>query len=119
MKQRVIFASAIVHRPPVLVVDEPMVGLDPRSMRIVKTLLREEATAGASIFLSTHTLSVAEEIADRIGIIYRGQLQFLGTMDELRNRVRQDNSSLEDLFLSLTAESADKATADVEKSERV
>lgn len=104
MKQRVIFAAAIVHRPPVLVVDEPMVGLDPRSMRIVKTLLRDEATAGASVFLSTHTLSVAEEIADRIGIIYHGRLQFLGTMDELRSQVRRESTSLEDLFLSLTSE---------------
>lgn len=103
MKQRVIFASAIVHKPAVLVVDEPMVGLDPRSMRIVKTLLRNEATAGASVFLSTHTLSVAEEIADRIGIIYHGRLQFLGTMAELREKVQQVDSNLEDLFLSLTA----------------
>ncbi len=104
MKQRVIFAAAIVHRPPVLVVDEPMVGLDPRSMRIVKTLLRDEATAGASVFLSTHTLSVAEEIADRIGIIYHGRLQFLGTLDELRTQVQEEGSNLEDLFLSLTSE---------------
>lgn len=104
MKQRVIFASAIVHRPSVLIVDEPMVGLDPRSMRIVKTLLRDEATAGSSVFLSTHTLSVAEEIADRIGIIFQGKLQFLGTLEELRERVKQQDSNLEDLFLSLTSE---------------
>ena len=110
MKQRVIFASAIVHRPSVLVVDEPMVGLDPRSMRIVKTLLRDEAKAGASVFLSTHTSSIAEEIADRIGIISKGELQFLGTLDEMRNRVRQADSSLEDLFLSLTSGEAGAAT---------
>ena len=102
MKQRVIFASAIVHRPPVLVVDEPMVGLDPRSMRIVKTLLREEVANGCSIFLSTHTLSVAEEIADRIGIIFQGKLQFLGTIQELRNELNHAGSNLEDMFLSLT-----------------
>ena len=115
MKQRVIFASAIVHKPAVLVVDEPMVGLDPRSMRIDKTLLRNEATAGASVFLSTHTLSVAEEIADRIGIIYHGKLQFLGTMSELREKVQQVDSNLEDLFLSLTAsvESPDGTDASV------
>lgn len=107
MKQRVIFASAMVHSPPVLVVDEPMVGLDPRSMRIVKTLLREQATSGAAVFLSTHTLSVAEEIADRIGIIDHGKLQFLGTMQELRQKVQQADSNLEELFLSLTAEAAD------------
>lgn len=103
MKQRVIFASAMVHDPRVLVVDEPMVGLDPRSMRIVKTLLRDKAAAGASVFLSTHTLSVAEEIADRIGIIYQGELQFLGTLQELRD-LQQSDSNLEDLFLSLTSE---------------
>ncbi len=106
MKQRVIFAAAMVHDPPVLIVDEPMVGLDPRSMRIVKTLLRDQATAGASVFLSTHTLSVAEEIADRIGIIYQGKLRFLGTLDELRDERKQDGSNLEELFLSLTAEVA-------------
>ena len=94
----------MVHDPPVLIVDEPMVGLDPRSMRIVKTLLRSQATAGASVFLSTHTLSVAEEIADRIGIIYQGRLQFLGTLDELRHERKQDESNLEELFLSLTAD---------------
>lgn len=104
MKQRVIFASAMVHNPSVLVVDEPMVGLDPRSMRIVKTLLRTQASNGAAVFLSTHTLSVAEEIADRIGIIYQGKLQFLGTLSELRQKVQQEHSSLEELFLSLTAE---------------
>ena len=103
MKQRVIFASAMVHDPRVLVVDEPMVGLDPRSMRIVKTLLRDKAAGGASVFLSTHTLSVAEEIADRIGIIYQGELQFLGTLQELR-QLQQSDSNLEDLFLSLTSQ---------------
>lgn len=108
MKQRVIFAAAIVHRPSVLVVDEPMVGLDPRSMRIVKTLLRDEARAGASVFLSTHTLSVAEEIADRIGILYQGKLQFLGTLSELKQRVQSTDSTLEDLFLSLTSRVANE-----------
>lgn len=104
MKQRVIFASAIVHQPSALVVDEPMVGLDPRSMRIVKSLLQSQARAGAAVFLSTHTLSVAEEIADRIGIIFQGQLQFLGTMADLRRQVDQADSNLEGLFLSLTSE---------------
>ncbi len=113
MKQRVIFATAMVHEPSVLVVDEPMVGLDPRSMRIVKTLLREKAQDGASVFLSTHTLSVAEEIADRIGIIFQGRLRFLGTMKELRES-QQSDSNLEDLFLELTAMAAsdDVATDD-------
>ncbi len=103
MKQRVVFASALVHNPPVLVVDEPMVGLDPRSMRFVKNLLREEAAAGACVFMSTHTLTVAEEIADRIGIIDHGRLRFLGSVAELRNTVNSHESSLESLFLNLTA----------------
>ena len=110
MKQRVIFAAAMVHDPRVLVVDEPMVGLDPRSMRIVKTLLRDKAAAGSSVFLSTHTLSVAEEIADRIGIIFQGQLQFLGTLEELRSR-QQSDSNLEDLFLSLTSDASSASSS--------
>lgn len=109
MKQRVIFASALVHRPKVLVIDEPMVGLDPKSVRIVKTLLRRQASSGTSVFLSTHTLSVAEEIADRIGIIYRGNLRFLGTLEELRRQVSQTQSTLEDLFLSLTSPDSSEA----------
>lgn len=111
MKQRVIFAAAMVHDPQVLVVDEPMVGLDPRSMRIVKTLLRKQASDGAAVFLSTHTLSVAEEIADRIGIIYHGQLQFLGTLNQLRQTVNQEHSNLEELFLALTAAGEDEGTS--------
>jgi ABC-2 type transport system ATP-binding protein len=102
MRQRVIFASALVHQPPVLVVDEPMVGLDPRSMRFVKGLLRRQAEQGATVFLSTHTLSVAEEIADRIGIIDDGSLKFLGSVQDLRRQLQAADSSLEDLFLSLT-----------------
>jgi ABC-2 type transport system ATP-binding protein len=104
MKQRVIFAAAMVHDPQVLVVDEPMVGLDPKSMRFVKNHLRNEASAGTSVFLSTHTLSVAEEIADRIGIIDQGNLRFLGSMEELRERMQQKDSNLENLFLTLTAD---------------
>ena len=111
MKQRVVFAAAMVHAPPVLVVDEPMVGLDPRSMRIVKTLLRRRAAEGTSVFLSTHTLSVAEEIADRIGIIYHGRLQFLGNLQQLREEVQQSDSNLEELFLTLTDSSNDLPTS--------
>ena len=106
MKQRVVFASALVHNPDVLVIDEPMVGLDPRSVRIVKDLLREVAGAGRAVFMSTHTLSVAEEISDRIGIFHRGRLHFLGTVDELRTLRRSHDASLEALFLELTEEEA-------------
>jgi ABC-2 type transport system ATP-binding protein len=91
-----------LHDPKVLVVDEPMVGLDPRAARIVKDLLRARAAEGASVFMSTHTLSVAEEVADRIGIFDRGRLRFLGTVDDLRSELASPHSSLESLYLTLT-----------------
>jgi len=102
MKQRLVFASALLHDPPVLVVDEPMVGLDPRSMKIAKDLLRRRAAAGKTVFISTHTLAVAEEIADRIGIMNGGRLHFLGTVAELQERLSSRHASLESLFLELT-----------------
>ncbi len=102
MRQRLVFASALLHEPAVLVVDEPMVGLDPRAARVVKDLLRARAAAGASVFMSTHTLSVAEEIADRIGIVDQGRLRFLGTVEELRAELASPQSSLESLYLALT-----------------
>ena len=76
MRQRLVFASALLHDPPVLVIDEPMVGLDPRSVRAVKDRLRDQAAAGTTVFMSTHTLAIAEEIADRIGIMDHGRLHF-------------------------------------------
>lgn len=103
MKQRVAFAAAMLHDPPVLVIDEPMVGLDPRSVRLVKDLLRANAARGQTIFMSTHLLSIAEEIADRVGIVDQGQLKFLGTLDELRCRVSSHEASLERLYLDFTA----------------
>lgn len=103
MKQRLVFASALLHRPRVLIVDEPMVGLDPRSMRLVKDILREETRQGTTVFMSTHTLAVAEEIADRIGVITNGRLLFLGTVADLRAKMSSDDS-LEQLFLALTDE---------------
>jgi ABC-2 type transport system ATP-binding protein len=108
MKQRVVFASALLHDPQVLIVDEPMVGLDPRSMRMAKDLLRERAQAGTTVFMSTHSLEVAEEIADRIGVITAGKLRFLGTVDELRRQLACDDS-LEQLFLTLTESVMDNA----------
>jgi ABC-2 type transport system ATP-binding protein len=102
MKQRLVFAAALLHDPAVLVVDEPMVGLDPRSVRVVKDLLRSRAAAGAAVFMSTHTLAVAEEIADRIGILNDGRLHFLGTLPELRQELSSAQASLEPLFLELT-----------------
>jgi ABC-2 type transport system ATP-binding protein len=102
MKQRLAFASALLHNPRVLVIDEPMVGLDPRSVRMVKDLLRRHAAAGMTIFMSTHTLAVAEEIAHRIGILDGGRLQFLGTLAELQRELSSHQTSLEALFLQLT-----------------
>ena len=102
MRQRLVFAIALLHDPQVLVVDEPMVGLDPRSARVVKDLLRAEAAAGKTVLMSTHTLAVAEEIADRIGILNRGQLDFLGTLAELRQELSAPHQALEHLFLELT-----------------
>src|SRR5262249_33670835 len=95
------FASALVHEPKALVVDEPLVGLDPRSARIVKDLFLEQARAGVAVLMSTHLLSIAEELADTIGIIDHGRMLAHGTLAELRDRVKID-APLEELFLTLT-----------------
>jgi len=102
-RQRVAIVSALLHDPEVFVIDEPMVGLDPQHARIVKDTLKERSHAGMTVLMSTHELSVAEEMADRIGIIHGGKLIAVGTRDELR---KQSGASgpLEDVFLALTAE---------------
>jgi ABC-2 type transport system ATP-binding protein len=102
MKQRLVFAAALLHDPPVLVVDEPMVGLDPLGVRVVKDRLRAAATAGSAVFMSTHTLAIVEEVADRVGIMNRGRLHFLGTKDELQRELASRETSLESLFLEMT-----------------
>src|SRR4051794_27596654 len=101
MKQRVVFASALVHDPKVLIVDEPLVGLDPRSARIVKDLFVSQARVGVAVLMSTHLLSIAEELADTIGIIDKGRMLARGTLDEIRERA-QVQGPLENLFLKLT-----------------
>ncbi|MBS0211503.1 MAG: ABC transporter ATP-binding protein [Planctomycetes bacterium] len=102
-KQRLVIGAAMLHDPAVMVVDEPMVGLDPRSARVVKDLFRARAKAGATIFMSTHTLALAEEIADRIGIIAHGRLRCVGTLDELRrDHGGGGAASLEEVFLRVT-----------------
>lgn len=103
MKQRVVFAAALVHRPQVVILDEPMVGLDPLHMRVVKDRMRELADQGTTVFMSTHTLPLAEEIADRIGVVHQGQLQFVGTVQELRQQRQREDESLEKLFLEMTS----------------
>ena len=101
MQQKASLAAALMHDPQVLVLDEPTVGLDPKSARLIKDLLRQMAERGAAIFLSTHILEIAERMCDRIGIINQGRLISVGTMDELR-RTFSGETSLEDIFLSLT-----------------
>jgi ABC-2 type transport system ATP-binding protein len=103
MKQRLVFAASLLHDPGVLVLDEPMVGLDPRSVRIVKDLLAARTREGMTVFMATHTLAMAEEMADRVGIMVRGQLRFLGTVMELREQVALEVTSLEQLYLELTS----------------
>ncbi len=103
MKQRLVMASALIHRPRVLIVDEPMVGMDPRGARLLKRTFRELAAHGVTVFMSTHSLEVAEEVADRVAIINRGQLVACGTVDELRQQAGNDTADrLESIFLSLT-----------------
>lgn len=99
-RQRLVISSALLHNPQVLVIDEPMVGLDPMHARIVKDEFKARSKAGMTIFLSTHQLSVAEELADRIGIIHQGRLIALGTVDELRE-MSVEKGALESVFLSL------------------
>jgi ABC-2 type transport system ATP-binding protein len=103
MKQRLVFASSLLHDPDVLVLDEPMVGLDPRTVRIVKDLLASRTAEGMTVFMSTHTLAMAEEMADRLGIMVRGRLRFLGTVDELRGQMAVEAPTLEQLYLELTS----------------
>ena len=103
MRQRLVFAASLLHDPDVLVLDEPMVGLDPRSVKIVKDLLTERTREGMTVFMSTHTLAMAEELADRVGIMVRGQLRFLGTVPELREQMSLEATSLEQLYLELTS----------------
>jgi ABC-2 type transport system ATP-binding protein len=102
MRQKLIISSALIHRPEVIVVDEPMVGLDPRAARLLKVMFRQFVDRGGTVLMSTHTLEVAEAMCDRIAIIQRGKIAAHGTMAELREQTASGNASLEDLFLRLT-----------------
>lgn len=104
MRQRVTFAAAFVHRPKTIIIDEPMVGLDPRSARIVKDSLTQQAKSGASIFMSTHILEMAEELCDRIGIINKSRIIFLDTKENLHLHKTKYDGNLESVFLELTKE---------------
>ncbi|HEX5387141.1 MAG TPA: ABC transporter ATP-binding protein [Gemmatimonadales bacterium] len=102
MRQKLVIASALVHRPEVIVVDEPMVGLDPKGARLLKDLFRQFVDRGGTVLMSTHTLEVAEAMCDRIAIMQGGRILAQGTMSELREQTASGDSSLEDLFLRLT-----------------
>ena len=114
MRQKMSLAAALVHDPKVLVLDEPTVGLDPKSARLIKDILRQLADRGAAVFLSTHILEIAEHMCDRIGIINQGRLIAAGTMAELR-ALGQGQSRLEDIFLALTGGAEYAAIAEVLK----
>jgi ABC-2 type transport system ATP-binding protein len=102
MKQRTVFASAMLNSPRALILDEPLVGLDPHSIRLVKDLLCEEGKNGMCVLMSTHTLGTAEEISHRVGIMSHGQLLFDGSIDELRTRFPNGHQSLEAMYLAMT-----------------
>ena len=102
MRQKLLISSAFVHSPDLIVVDEPMVGLDPKAARLIKELLRNFTQAGGTVFLSTHTLEVAETLCDRIAILYEGRIRAMGTMTDLRREAAAGTAGLEDIFLKLT-----------------
>lgn len=102
MKQRLIMAAALIHEPEVIVVDEPMVGLDPSAIKMVKQMLIDLAAKGTTIFMSTHTLKIAEDVCNRIGVIHKGRLIANGTVAELKQQADADNADLEQLFMILT-----------------
>jgi ABC-2 type transport system ATP-binding protein len=115
MRQKLIISSAFVHRPEVIVVDEPMVGLDPKAARILKDLFREDTRRGHTIMMSTHTLEVAQALCDRIAIIQTGRIRACGTISELRQQAAAAGATggLEDIFLKLTGENAARELVDV------
>ena len=109
MKQRLIMSAALLHQPRVFIVDEPLVGLDPKGARLIKRIFNELRRDGLTVFMSTHTLGIAEELCDRIGIIQRGKLLAEGTVNELRELAGQEDPRLESIFLHLTGGEATSA----------
>ena len=102
MRQKLIISSVFMLNPPLIVVDEPMVGLDPKSARIVKELFKSHAARGSTIFLSTHSLEIAQELCNRIGIILNGHLRAVGDLNDLQKEARKEHTDLEEIFLELT-----------------
>jgi ABC-2 type transport system ATP-binding protein len=113
MRQKLLISSALVHSPDLIVVDEPMVGLDPKGARLIKDLLRAFTEQGGTVFLSTHTLEVAESLCDRIAILEGGRIRAIGSMEELRAASSAGSAGLEEVFLRLTggADVADLVSA--------
>ena len=105
MKQRLVLSASLLHEPPLLIVDEPMVGLDPHGARQIKDRFRSIADEGRTVFLSTHSLDVAQEVCDRVGILFKGRLVALGTVQEMLTQQNQGN--LEEVFLQITQEQMD------------
>lgn len=103
MRQKLSFASCFLHEPKIVIVDEPWVGLDPKNINFVKKFLKERTKEGLTVFMSTHTLSIVEEVADRVGIIHNGRLRHVGTLDEIHALV-DDPGNLENVFLQLTGD---------------
>jgi len=106
MRQRLLFAMALLRDPPVWIIDEPIIGLDPIALRWVKTWIREKARRGHTVFLSTHLLPIAESLCDRVGILYQGRLVAVGTLEELRYQAGTDRPDLETIFLRLTEQAS-------------
>ena len=104
MKQRLIMCAALLHEPRVIIVDEPMVGLDPRGIKMVKELFRTLAQNGTTVFMSTHTLRLAEEVCDRIAIIHKGTLMAIGTLQDLQQHIQNGDADLEQVFFEITQE---------------
>jgi ABC-2 type transport system ATP-binding protein len=113
MRQKLIISSAFLHRPEVIVVDEPMVGLDPKAAKVLKDLFREYTRRGHTIMMSTHTLEVAQSLCDRVGIIQSGRIRACGTMAELRAYAAAGEDGLEEIFLRLTGDHAARAVVEV------
>jgi ABC-2 type transport system ATP-binding protein len=112
MRQKLLISSALVHAPDVIIVDEPMVGLDPKGARLIKDLLRAFVDRGGTVFLSTHTLEVAEALCDRIAILHQGRLRALGSMPELRAQAAAGTAGLEEISLKLTGSDGVTALVD-------
>jgi ABC-2 type transport system ATP-binding protein len=115
MRQKLAVTAALIHEPEIVVIDEPMVGLDPRSARVMKTLLAELVESGRTVFLSTHTLQVAEELCSRVAIVQKGLIVARGTLDELRRQAMADHGSLEAVFLRLTEDGEPAPVDDLEE----